>query len=115
MKAKLSHLVNTSSGYELLDFLTDEFNLSWNSLPDGSIRFDEQYSEDICLTLDPSAVKELSIKGCSLPILPQIRPGMMIQIGEGRKQRIDRIVPSNDTMRINWKVPSYERRNFKNN
>lgn len=115
MKTKFSHLVNTSSGYELLDFLTDELGLSWNSLPDGNIRFDKQYSEDICLIVDPSTVKELSIKGCSLPLLPQLRPGMMIQIGEGRKQRIERIKSSNISMRINWKVPGYERRNFKNN
>lgn len=118
MKKKLSHLINTSNGYELLDFLVDElscFNISWNSLPDGSIRFAEQYSDDICLNSDPSMVKELSIKGCSLPVMPQLRPGMMIQIGEGRKQRIERIEFSNITMRINWKVPGYERRNFKNN
>lgn len=115
LKTKFSHLVNTSSGYELLDWLTDELGLSWNPLADGSIRFDEQYSEDICLCPDPSMVKQLSIKGCSLPILPQLRPGMMIQIGEGRKQRIERIESSNETMRINWKVPAYERRNFKNN
>ena len=115
LKTKFSHLLNTSSGYELLDFLTDELGLTWNSLADGTIRFDQQYSDDICLYPDPSLVKELSIKGCSLPIIPQLRPGMLIQIGEGRKQRIERIESSNETMRINWKVPGYERRNFKNN
>jgi hypothetical protein len=115
IKTKMSHVVSVGNGYELLDWMADELGLSWNPLADGSIRFDKQYSEDICLLLDPSAVKDLSIKGCSLPLLPQIRPGMMIQIGEGRKHRIERIESNNISMRINWKVPGYERRNFKNN
>ncbi|MCM8540968.1 MAG: hypothetical protein NE328_11895 [Lentisphaeraceae bacterium] len=100
---------NTGTGYSLMDFLGAELEIKkyvWMTLPDGKIYVG---SWDGCplakagtLEIPVSFIKELSSVGATVQIVPKLRPGILLKIGNSEPVYVTGVEPAGSFMRIKF-------------
>lgn len=105
----VGHLVNIGTGYELLDKFGRIYGIAdycWISQPDGSVYVGEYEHAAVSrkvFLLRGDLFTGLSGVGGDCSVIPTLRPGQRIRIGESDILTITQVTVSGNFMRINFK------------
>ena len=100
------HFINHGSGYLLLETLGQELeieNFCYYSQPNGKIwlgNWSKSRYGKTTVSIPAELATQRSIKGATVPIIPQYRPGLRIRIGQGTEKIITNINITDSHMRL---------------
>ncbi|MDD5697659.1 MAG: hypothetical protein PHH77_03495 [Victivallaceae bacterium] len=103
-----SHFINIGSGYEALDLLGAHLEIDryrWQCQPDGSIYVGSAAgtaADKKIIALPAEIFTETSAAGAACALLPALRPGQRIRIGDGDTAQINSITVAGEIMRLSW-------------
>lgn len=98
-----TYVVNHKSGYALLDRLGELFGIEkyfWQQQGNGKVFVGSWYDSvwsKINMPLPADMMTDVSIKGATIPMIPTLRPGVIIN-----SQRIRNIDLQADKMKLTW-------------
>ncbi len=107
-QTSIPHFINIASGYEALDLLGKHLQIDrfrWQCQPDGSIYVGSAAgtsADKKIIQLPANIFTETSIVGTTCALLPSLRPGQRIQIGDGPIREINAINTTDEKMRMGW-------------
>ena len=102
------HFVSLGSGFEALRHAAAVFGMIdpvFLPQPDGALYVGNYQDAGAALQLlrfDTKIFTELSVSGASCPVIPALRPGQRITIGDSEPLRIRSVNISSNTMRIHF-------------
>ncbi|WP_221800398.1 hypothetical protein [Oceanobacter mangrovi] len=108
-QTQLARFQHTGGGYGALDNLLRAWAVPggiWQQQPDGRVFVGNRaYSAQGGKTIElPASIfSDLSNTGGTMPLMPRIRPGAGIKVGDGQAQVIHSIDATGDVMRLQWR------------
>jgi len=108
-KQQMPRFQHIGGGYGALDNILRVWQVTsgiWSQQPDGRVFIGERslsLQGSKVITLDPAIFSGLTATGGTIPMLPILRPGASIQIGEGSTQVLHSIDIADDKMRLQWR------------
>lgn len=107
-KVLIPYVYNTGTGFSLLRFLLKELKIAngiYTQYPSGEIYFGSHEKSkygSVTLQLPVAMMHTVSAAGGSMPIIPEYRPGLKLNIGTNELFYITKTELSGEEMRLNW-------------
>ncbi len=107
-KQQMPRFQHIGGGYGALDNILRVWQVTsgiWSQQPDGRVYIGERAQSlqgSKTIKLDPAIFSGLTATGGTIPLLPILRPGASIQVGEGSTQVLHSIDITDDKMRLQW-------------
>lgn len=104
----IAYFFNLGSGYEALELIGKHLQIPdfvWMNQPDGTVFVgsgSELAGAETVLAIPERFFTGLSAAGADCPLLPALRPGRRIRIGDSDPVRIESITLQGEKMRINF-------------
>lgn len=107
----MPNFINTSTGFHALDLIGDELPMEqfyFESMPDGSLWCGEWQNSKAgkagVFSFPAEMLTNISAVGASLPVLPWLRPGVKIKVGNAEPIFVSKVEMQGSSMRMNWNL-----------